>query len=457
VKHEPTDIEQQLLDECGFWKKFTGDVRRPANQLPVRLFWVLRLLARALIFVISLRKQTTPRQSSSEMSPCKVLLIYFTENQRRAFRPWSGVDVGTQTASWLPSADWPVSRRRCGWLTLRFFWGVYRQLSQRPDRALTFPWLEEFVRYRVGLVLAEELYGRVNPRVVVVSNDHSGLFRAFIRSARERGCRLVYTQHASIGKNFPVLDFDLTLLDGVQAYLQYRESGTPRGYVVITGRHRPSLRSSRRSGAPVALRLGLATNWDDSLLEWIPLLRRVGKLLPGAVLRCHPAETRKLAWRLLCKLCGIRVDSGTLDAFLGQTNVLISGMSGIILDAALYGIPCLIKVPAVRASGTEVDYYGYEKFQLCKPIHRLEELERLVATCAAQETDFERVGAYEAGLVQAPDDEKRAVLALFVDSVKTVDLRAAFTQRYTRMVHQGVELFVTGEYANLSERHGWLA
>jgi len=455
VPSEWAVVEQELFEECGFWKRFTGEARRPATHWPMRMYWFCRALVRAVMLSIGWYRREPRKPEPSQ--PCDILLIYMTDNQRRAISPWLRLTARVQTASWMSDADWEISWRRCGALSLRSLLPVYRLLMRRGDREATIPWLEDFVRYRVGLQLASDLFSRAKPRVIVVSNDHSGMYRAFLRVARACGCRIVYTQHASIGKNFPPLNFDLTMLDGVQAYLQYRASGTPRGPIVITGRQRPTSHGSQQASA-TDLRLGLATNWDDSLLEWIPLLHRVGKQLPGAVLRCHPAETRKYVWRFLCRLCGIRVDSGSLDEFLRATSVLISGMSGIILDAALQGVPCLMKLPAVRATGTVGDYYGYEKFGLCKPFHDLDDLQALVASRTTQRTDFERVGAYEAGLVQVPDEEKRAALDLFIASLEDGrDVRGELAKRYARVEHQGVELFVSSEYAGLCERYGWLS
>src|SRR6185437_7475316 len=110
--------------------------------------------------------------------PCDILLIYFTRNQGAALAPWVGASPGIQTAACIGSPDWSISWRRCGELTLRFIWPIYRLLRRRADHAATIPWLEEFVRYQVGLQLASDLYGRAKPRVVVISNDHSGECRA---------------------------------------------------------------------------------------------------------------------------------------------------------------------------------------------------------------------------------------------------------------------------------------
>jgi hypothetical protein len=444
------------MDECGFWKNYTGELRRPADSLLRRGYWTLRLLLRAVSLCLRFlpdlaRADDTPRER------CDALLVYVTENQRRAFHPWNTCSPGIHTASWMREANWRMSRFRCGILTLRHSWQVYRLLRNRADHAQTMPWIQEFVRYRVGLELARELYERARPRVVVISNDHSGECRAFMRAAREFGSRLVYTQHASIGKNFPPLNFDLALLDGIRPYLQYRESGVPRCAIVFTGRVH-TMNKGLDTGDAAAPRVGLATNLDDSLIDWIPVLRLVGEHFPGSVLRCHPAEIRRPAWRFLCRRYGLRVASGSLDDFLRGTTVLISGTSGIILDAALHGIPCLIRLSAALASGNMRDYYGYEKAGLCRAISDLRQLPDLIRERSREKISFEQLAAYEAGLVQDPAAEKRAALALLIDSLKNGgDVQLKLRQRYVCFVDRGTPLFMRADYARLNDEHRWLS
>jgi hypothetical protein len=293
--------------------------------------------------------------------------------------------------------------------------------------------------------------------MIVISNDHSGLFRAFIRCARERGLPVVYTQHASIGRNFPPLDFDLSMLDGAQAYLHYCESGPPRGPVVITGRNRPTIGKRRTQAHDDQLSVGVATNWDDSILEWLPTLRVLAREFPQVTLRCHPAETRKLAWRLCCRAFGIRFDTGTLAEFLTHTTVLVSGMSGIILDAALQEIPSLVKLSALRSSERMIDYFSYQKFGLARTIPELRELPGLVRAAATKVVDGERVGAYEAGIVDDPGSAKRTTLDLFLGaSASPTDLRAELARRFVAVAHEHEVVFVSPEYARLSARYAWL-
>jgi hypothetical protein len=452
VSSSAHDTDAQVWEECGFWKVYTGEIRRPADSALSRFRWVARLLARAA--VICIRFAWQPRRRKPPAAPCELLLVYVTANQRHSFSAWIGTGPNVQTASQMQDADWDIPWFRCGLLMLRYAWPVYRTLRSRDDHVLTIPWYEEFVRFRVGLVLADDLYRRARPRVVAVSNDHSGMFRAFIKEARRHGCKLVYTQHASIGRNLPALQFDLTLLDGAQAYLHYRESGVPTGSVVITGRNRPQTHA--RTGQR-ELTIGLATNLDDSIAEWTPVLRTVSQQFPQVTLRCHPAETRKLAWRGLASACGVRMDTGSLADFLRGTSVLISGMSGIILDAALWDIPCLIKLSSLRVSDAMKDYYGYERFGLCTPIGEMVDLPDLIRSVSQRPADITRVAVYEAGLVVDPAEEKRAALEIFMQCLERgLDPEAGLRKRYASVMCGESSVLMPAPYVELSQRYGWL-
>ena len=106
----PPDIAAELFEECGFWARFTGEVRRPAEH------WLgTRVLAgtgtRAGTRLALRTSRSAPRRPPD--TRCEVLLIYVTENQRHAVLPWIGMKPVIQTAAQLPGADWQISWSRC--------------------------------------------------------------------------------------------------------------------------------------------------------------------------------------------------------------------------------------------------------------------------------------------------------------------------------------------------------
>lgn len=356
----------------------------------------------------------------------------------------------------MKGADRHISWRDCGLLSIRYLWSTYCILRSRSDHHLTIPWLGEFVRYRVGLVLAERLYRNIHPQVVVFANDHSGILRAFIRRARELGCKTVYTQHASIGRSFPPLDFDLALLDGNQACHHYIESGPVKGHVVITGRNtcKPQSSTDDCSGGNF---IGLATNELNSLKEWIYWIKRLKQLDRKLLLRCHPADKRKIAWRLICRWHGIEFDSSTLNDYLSRCRFLLTGMSGIILEAALKGVPSLAIRPPKWHSQRMLDYYSYERFGLVKGISRQDTNKQLFEHLSQISQD--RVGFFEAGMVLDPPSEKNKIIKLLENNLRSGEkIESQLDKNYDMFfVYDDNRIYCSSNYKNFLNDTNYIA
>jgi hypothetical protein len=406
-----------------------------------RLYWFMGCLIKALILAFRFALDSPKKHNRK---PAKFLFIFLTENQRRSYQHWVKWSQSYQSASFMEGADWHISWRDCGLLSIRYLWSTYSILRSRPDHHLTIPWLGEFVRYRVGLVLAERLYRTVSPQVVVFANDHSGIFRAFIRRARERGCQTVYTQHASIGRSFPPLDFDLALLDGNQACHHYIESGPVKGHVVITGRNACKPQSSTDDSSRGNC-MGLATNELNSLGEWIYWIKRLKQLDRKLLLRCHPADKRKIAWRLICRWYGIEFVRTPLNDYLNRCWALLTGMSGIILEAALKGVPSLAIPPPKWHSPRMLDYYSYERFGLAKRISKQETNEQLLAGLSQISQD--RVGFFEAGMVIDPHSEKNKIIKLLENSLNSGEkIESQLERNYDTFVHDDNRIYCDPDY-----------
>tara|TARA_E500000331_G_scaffold326141_1_gene344053 strand:- start:288 stop:1073 length:786 start_codon:yes stop_codon:yes gene_type:complete len=66
----------------------------------------------------------------------------------------------------------------------------------------------------------EEL-DRIQPKLIILSNDHSIYARSLRITAEILEIKTLYIQHASVSKIFPPLEFDYALLDGNVAYQNY--------------------------------------------------------------------------------------------------------------------------------------------------------------------------------------------------------------------------------------------
>jgi hypothetical protein len=142
---------------------------------------------------------------------------------------------------------------------------------------------------------------------------------------------------------------------------------------------------------------------------------------------------------------------------LSETSVLISGVSGIVLDAALRGVPSLVYLSALRRSERMFDYFGYQQFGLCKLLTDVDELIAEVDGAAARSADPARAGVYEAGIVQDPLDEKREALVAFVNGMgQERGIESELRKRYVAVVHGGCKLFMSKAYAQIVDEQGWL-
>lgn len=450
---ETSSIEEELFDDCGYFRTWSTDREVFSNSRFSRIYFFLRCLIKALVQTFRFALDSPKKRSRTTVN---FLFIYLTENQRRAYQNWVKWSQSYQTASFMKGADRHISWRDCGLLSIRYLWSTYCILRSRSDHHLTIPWLGEFVRYRVGLVLAERLYRNIHPQVVVFANDHSGILRAFIRRARELGCKTVYTQHASIGRSFPPLDFDLALLDGNQACHHYIESGPVKGHVVITGRNtcKPQSSTDDCSGGNF---IGLATNELNSLKEWIYWIKRLKQLDRKLLLRCHPADKRKIAWRLICRWHGIEFDSSTLNDYLSRCRFLLTGMSGIILEAALKGVPSLAIRPPKWHSQRMLDYYSYERFGLVKGISRQDTNKQLFEHLSQISQD--RVGFFEAGMVLDPPSEKNKIIKLLENNLRSGEkIESQLDKNYDMFfVYDDNRIYCSSNYKNFLNDTNYIA
>lgn len=227
----------EAFKECKFWRQCTGDERPEIKSKFDILYWYLYVLIKHAYIYIKYPKKWE-KYNSVNKSKCDLLIIQLTKNQRSAS---SGIESHIYkyiTASNDGNADIQIPWGRLAILTLARVTSFTCAIAFNRKLKNYGPWVEELARYSAGKIIANELYNLVEPTAVMVSNDHSGILRAIIKKAKEKNIKVIYTQHAQIGNNFPKLNFDLSLLDGIQALDKYINSGKPNGIIVITGRRK---------------------------------------------------------------------------------------------------------------------------------------------------------------------------------------------------------------------------
>ena len=438
-------IENTII-ECHFWKEHAKKLNIKSCCILIDIWYLLKTIVKALVIFIYFRKKKRNYQSIKNKP--EVLALYFTNNQKKALKAWlESKSENILTASQLKSADYKIDWSNCGLLTLKNVIKNYFLIKKNNESSYMIPFIEEYIRYDVGLVMALRIYEEIKPLAIIVSNDHSGIMRAFINTARSNGIKVIYTQHASIGNGFPRLDFDLALLDGYEAYTQYLKSGPINGTVVLTGRNRIFINKKIKKENII----GLATNQDDSLKDWLKLMKGLRVIERKKILRCHPAEKRKIMWRLLCLYTGIQFQSSKikLEEFLDSISLMISGNSGIILDSALRGVQTIWYSPINSKNANLIDYYGYEKNKLCK---KIEDVNIIVFEINSKHTDnFDKknIAVYDAGICQNPNEEKRMVLSEYLAWLKNKDKNFNLKNSYEKINSVHGELWARKIYLEI--------
>lgn len=96
--------------------------------------------------------------------------------------------------------------------------------------------LHQLLNYGRFFLAAYETLGKSSSECFVVANDHSPAPVAYAKVASYFEKKVIYIQHAEVTKNFPVLDFDLSILRNRVSKEIYSTIGSPKGKVLISPR-----------------------------------------------------------------------------------------------------------------------------------------------------------------------------------------------------------------------------
>ena len=83
--------------------------------------------------------------------------------------------------------------------------------------------------------VAGKILKRVNPKLLVLANDHTNMNRCLMSQASEKGIKTLYVQHASVTSQFPPLDFDYSFLDGEKQFELYKKMSKTDSLVILSG------------------------------------------------------------------------------------------------------------------------------------------------------------------------------------------------------------------------------
>ena len=205
-----------------------------------------------------------------------------------------------------------------------------------------------------------EKLGKYKPKAIVFANDHNPDARGMLLAAKASGIKTIYIQHSSITPIFPPLQFDLSLLEGQDALDKYKQCGPVAGQVELVGMPKADAFASLRNRNQSIKRIGIGCNLMDATEEIVHLATHLATDFPEVeiILRPHPRDTRN--FQDLIQASNISISNSRQEStfdFLKETDVLLSGNSGIHLEAVL------LNVWAVYYNMNRVeklhDYYGF--------------------------------------------------------------------------------------------------
>jgi hypothetical protein len=251
------------------------------------------------------------------------------------------------------------------------------------------------------------------PEAVVFANDHNADARAMLLAAKDLGIKTVYVQHSSVSNLFPPLAFDLSLLEGQDSLDKYRQCGPVTGKVEFIGMPKADKFVLLRNKNAVVRTVGIACNLMDLTEEVKALLVQITRDFPSLniMLRPHPRDKRDYSFiRNISPHINISdVKQQSAFEFLQQLDMLISGNSGIHLEAVLLNIWSVYFNFNPREELH--DYYGYVAHGLVDAAASYPELMPLLEQGIAQKPDVYLRAKYYNATVGTEFDGRSSELA----------------------------------------------
>ena len=191
-----------------------------------------------------------------------------------------------------------------------------------------------FVKYYLKLL---------KPKAIVFANDHSFPTRSLIKSAERMNIPCFYIQHSAVTDIFPPIISSYALLEGEDSLKKYYPDGYSTNKVFLIGspkfdEHKENINMNDR-----VKKIGLCstpTLDKEEMIELIKLLQN--KFSPENIyFRPHPTEIRIKKYYKFIKSSQINISNSLSEGsyqFLNKVDVVISGNSSILLEAALFNI-----------------------------------------------------------------------------------------------------------------------
>ena len=220
------------------------------------------------------------------------------------------------------------------------------------------------IAYSCQIVLPLWL-NEIKPKRIFFSNHLSVFNRCLIKIAFERKIETIFIQHASINLNYPPLDyFKIIFLEGLDAYLKYKNSGTINSDIYLVGMSKFDEYLEYINEREFIKSIAVCTNGIDSFGKVEELLKLLIQFMDIKIyLRPHPSDRRYIKWKNLAErynVCFSDVHNQISFDFLKNVDLLISGDSNIHLEATLLNIYSMY----FDTNNSNLDWYSFRKNNL---------------------------------------------------------------------------------------------
>jgi len=230
----------------------------------------------------------------------------------------------------------------------------------------------------------DKVIKKYKPISITFSNDHSVIPRALLFAAKENNVSTIYIQHATVTKDFPALEFDLNLLEGMDAVDKYNAKGV-QGQIKLIGMPRFDSFVARRkiSTSKRVSTIGMAFNTLDSVHVILGLVKKVVAAYPSIqiVIRKHQKDTRDFASPFSRYLKNVSFSDALIEDpfdFILKCDLLLAGNSSIHLDARLLNVQSLFY--DFDRESQILDLYGFLKKGFIRKITTADEMIKELST-----------------------------------------------------------------------------
>jgi hypothetical protein len=198
----------------------------------------------------------------------------------------------------------------------------------------------------------------------LVLNDHTCYSVLLHDMAEKMGINTVYLQHASIGKGFPDLYFDVNILFSRASLDKYNNPLAKRVEIIYDLRLLKLTKCSVNRGGGNLLICLNAIDKKRNVIELVECIKE------NVTIRLHPSDSRDSMSRGWPDNC--QVSNSTLEHDLLSSRLVIANETSLFVEAAYLGVPGVIA--SFFGDSRFSDDYGFEEEGLLPHFDNKEDL-----------------------------------------------------------------------------------